>query len=162
LAPGGYRLITLHRPSNVDDPLVLGPLLEVLGSIGADLPLVWPVHPRVRQVLRALDVPVGIRLVEPVGYLDFLALQRDATVVLTDSGGVQEETTILGVPCITLRDTTERPITITEGTNQLTGTDADAIHAAMRRIRAGEITRRRPALWDGKAAERISDRLVPV
>jgi UDP-N-acetylglucosamine 2-epimerase (non-hydrolysing) len=161
LTPKHYGLITLHRPSNVDDPEALGRLLVALGDIAADLPLVWPVHPRVTRVLQDLDVPAGITLLEPVGYLDSLALQSEAAVVFTDSGGVQEETTILGVACITLRDTTERPITITEGTNQLVGTDPGAIHAAMAKVLAGSIVGRQPALWDGRAAARICDRLAP-
>jgi UDP-N-acetylglucosamine 2-epimerase (non-hydrolysing) len=159
LEPGGYGLVTLHRPSNVDDPKVLGRLLAVLGEIGAELPLVWPVHPRVRATLDALRVPDAITRIDPVGYLDSVALQAGARVVLTDSGGVQEETTVLGVPCVTLRTTTERPITLTEGTNQLVGTDPDAIRAAVARALAGEVAGRHPDLWDGRTASRVVDAL---
>jgi UDP-N-acetylglucosamine 2-epimerase (non-hydrolysing) len=160
LTVGGYGLVTLHRPSNVDDLASLSSLLDVLGVISEDLPLVWPVHPRVQPMLELLDRPVGLRIVEPVRYLDSIALQAGAAVVLTDSGGVQEETTVLGIPCVTLRTTTERPITITEGTNQLVGTDADTILAAMDAVTAGRVAIRRPSLWDGRAAERTCDELL--
>ena len=110
--------MTLHRPANVDHVEMFKGLLGALGEVAAECPLVLPAHPRVVPLLEALDVPAGIRVIAPLGYLDFIALQASALVVLTDSGGVQEETTALGVPCLTLRDTTERPITITEGTNR--------------------------------------------
>lgn len=155
LDAGGYGLVTLHRPSNVDDPATFERLLAVLEQVARDLPLVWPVHPRVGARLGP-DRP-GIRTIEPVGYLDSVALQAGARMVLTDSGGMQEETTVLGVPCVTLRTTTERPITVTEGTNQLVGTDPEAILHAVGRIRAGEIRGRRPELWDGRTAERVVD-----
>ncbi|MEZ5178245.1 MAG: UDP-N-acetylglucosamine 2-epimerase (non-hydrolyzing) [Acidimicrobiales bacterium] len=155
LDPGGYGVVTLHRPSNVDDPATLDRLLDVLEHVARDLPLVWPVHPRVAS--RLGPARPGIRTVAPVGYLDSVALQADAQMVLTDSGGVQEETTVLGVPCVTLRTTTERPITVTEGTNQLVGTDPEAILHAVGRIRAGAIEGRRPPLWDGRTAGRVVD-----
>src|SRR3954465_13295394 len=117
LVPGRYGLVTLHRPANVDDPQMLGNLLGALGDIASELPLVFPVHPRAAGVLASMGVPAGVRLVPPAGYLDFIALQRSARVVLTDSGGIQEESTVMGVPCVTLRDNTERPITLSEGTN---------------------------------------------
>jgi UDP-N-acetylglucosamine 2-epimerase (non-hydrolysing) len=160
LAPGGYGLVTLHRPSNVDDPEVLGRLLAVLGELAERVPLVWPVHPRVRSALATLTLPAGLRAIEPVGYLDSIALQSDARLVLTDSGGVQEETTVLGVPCVTLRTTTERPITLTHGTNQLAGTDPDAIRLAAHRALSGEVAGVRPDLWDGKTAVRTVDALL--
>ncbi len=155
LLPGTYGLVTLHRPSNVDDSATLERLLGVLEHVAEDLPLVWPVHPRVGA--RLGPGRPGIRAIEPVGYLDSVALQAGARLVLTDSGGMQEETTVLGVPCVTLRTTTERPITVTEGTNQLVGTDPEAILHAVTRIAAGEIRGRRPALWDGHTAERVVD-----
>jgi len=160
LTPGAYGLVTLHRPSNVDDPATLASLLDVLGEIAERLPLIWPVHPRVHSALAEITVPPGIRRIEPVGYLDSIALQADARVVLTDSGGVQEETTVLGVPCVTLRTTTERPITISHGTNQLVGTDPHDIRLAVHRALSGEIAGTRPDLWDGHTAERCVDALL--
>ena len=155
LEAGSYGLVTLHRPSNVDDPATFERLLDVLEHVARDLPLVWPVHPRVGA--RLGTGRAGIRAIDPVGYLDSVALQAGARMVLTDSGGMQEETTVLGVPCVTLRTTTERPITVTEGTNQLVGTDPEAILHAVARIQAGEIQGRRPALWDGRTAARVVD-----
>lgn len=160
LQAGGYGLVTLHRPANVDDDAVLGELLGALGEIAAELPLVFPVHPRARQRVGAHGVAPGIHLVEPAGYLDFLALQAGARVVLTDSGGVQEETTVLGVPCLTLRETTERPITVTDGTNVVVGRDPRRIVAEARRVLADPPPARRPALWDGRAGERTAAVLV--
>ena len=156
LTPGGYGLITLHRPSNVDDPDILAALLSVLGEIAERLPLIWPVHPRVNSALARIDVPAGITRIEPVSYLDSIALQADARVVLTDSGGVQEETTVLGVPCVTLRTTTERPITI----SQLVGTDPHEIRLAVHRALSGEIAGTRPDLWDGETARRCVDAML--
>jgi UDP-N-acetylglucosamine 2-epimerase (non-hydrolysing) len=156
LTPGGYALLTLHRPSNVDDEAVLAGLLEAVATIAARLPVVWPAHPRVRARLEERQLPAGLRVVEPAGYLDFLALQDGARLVLTDSGGVQEETTALGVPCLTLRTTTERPITVTEGTNRLVGVDpAEVVEAADEVLTRG-VTPRCPALWDGAAGDRIA------
>jgi UDP-N-acetylglucosamine 2-epimerase (non-hydrolysing) len=160
LTAGSYGLVTLHRPSNVDDPDMLRDLLGTLDELAAEVPLVWPVHPRVRPSLRALDYAGPVRLIEPVTYLDSVALQSGARVVLTDSGGIQEETTVLGVPCLTLRTTTERPITIDEGTNQLVGVDREEILRGADRALRGEIAKRAPALWDGKAAQRTVDALV--
>ena len=155
LTPGAYGLVTLHRPSNVDDPATLASLLDVLGEIAERLPLIWPVHPRVHSALAEITVPPGIRRIEPVGYLDSIALQADARVVLTDSGGVQEETTVLGVPCITLRENTERPVTVEQGTNQLVGTKREAIIAAFYKIDEVRAAARVPEMWDGKSADRI-------
>ena len=157
LEPGGYGLVTLHRPANVDDPEVLAGLIGTLSEIAETTPLLFPVHPRTRQTLTDLIDPASrIELCEPLGYLDFLGLMSQAQVMLTDSGGIQEETTVLGVPCITLRENTERPITVTEGTNQVVGRDRDAILAALARVHNGEVPPRRPELWDGKAGERIA------
>jgi UDP-N-acetylglucosamine 2-epimerase (non-hydrolysing) len=159
LEPGGYGLVTLHRPSNVDDPAQLSALLAALATIGEVKPLVFPVHPRTRNVIETnnLDVPVDrIRLLDPVGYLDFLKLMKYSSIVLTDSGGIQEETTALEIPCVTIRENTERPVTIEIGTNVLAGTDAGAIvDDALRLLRDGVPNSRIPDLWDGRAAERI-------
>lgn len=158
--PEAYGVVTLHRPANVDDPARLGPLLRGLGELAADLPLVLPAHPRLQARLGE-QVPPGITVVGALGYLDFLALEDGASVVLTDSGGVQEETSALGVPCVTMRTTTERPVTILQGTNVLAGVQPDAIVAAAREALAGG--RREPAAivgWDGAAAPRIVHALV--
>ncbi len=159
----GYGLLTLHRPSNVDDPEILARLLALLREISETLPLAFPVHPRTRQaIFRAgLDELLEggrIHLMEPQGYLQMLGLMKDARVVLTDSGGIQEETTALGVPCITLRENTERPITVGEGTNTITGTDPGKIWPAFEEVmETGGKRGRVPELWDGHAAERIVD-----
>lgn len=159
---GGYALLTLHRPSNVDDPAILGGIVQALTIIQRKLPIIFPVHPRTMRRLhdfgfadRLADAP-DLRLIEPQGYLAFLGLMTHARLVLTDSGGVQEESTILGVPCLTLRENTERPVTITEGTNVLVGSDPERIVAEVRSILAGNDKQGRiPDLWDGRAAERI-------
>jgi UDP-N-acetylglucosamine 2-epimerase (non-hydrolysing) len=158
LAPGGYGLVTLHRPANVDEPGVLAALVGALGEVARALPLVFPVHPRTRRALGA--VPDGVRLVEPLGYLDFVGLEAGAGLVLTDSGGVQEETTALGVPCLTLRENTERPVTVLEGTNRVVGRDPAIVVAAAMDVLATPPPARRPQLWDGRAAERIADALL--
>lgn len=155
-----FGLVTLHRPSNVDDAKVLADLLETLGLLAEQLPLVFPVHPRTRPLVEQLGVPDGIHLVAPVGYLDFVNLQDAATFVVTDSGGVQEETTVLGTPCITVRETTERPITVDEGTNCVVGRDRALILAAAQDALAGRIAPRHPALWDGVAGERIASAIL--
>ncbi|WP_329318702.1 non-hydrolyzing UDP-N-acetylglucosamine 2-epimerase [Streptomyces sp. NBC_01262] len=160
LVKGEYGLVTLHRPANVDDPEVLAGLLKALGEIAGRCPLLLPVHPRAAARLADIGVPGGIRLVPPAGYLDFIALQDSARIVLTDSGGVQEETTALGVPCVTLRDNTERPITVEQGTNVLAGRDPERIVATVNRVLDGPPAQRRPELWDGRASERIADVLL--
>jgi len=160
LTPGQYGLATLHRPANVDDPAVLTALLRALGDIARLCPLILPAHPRTAERLRDAGVPARIRVLPPAGYLDFLALQASARLVLTDSGGVQEETTILGIPCLTLRDNTERPVTLTHGTNQLVGRDPAVILTAARRILASPPAPQRPPLWDGHAGQRIATTLL--
>lgn len=163
--PARYALVTLHRPANVDDPAMLRAILAALARISADLPMVFPVHPRTRQRLADFAIPLptddAFHILEPVGYLEFLALQRRAAVVITDSGGVQEETTVLGVPCLTVREHTERPITITRGTNQLVGRDMARLEALIREIiGGGGKTGTVPPLWDGRAGTRIADVLL--
>lgn len=160
LKPQNYGLVTLHRPANVDGLAMLTSLLGALGEVSAECPLVLPAHPRVAPQLEGLRLPSGLRVIAPLGYLDFIAVEASAGLVLTDSGGVQEETTALGVPCLTMRDTTERPTTITEGTNVLVGREPDRIVAEARRVLRDGVAPRRPALWDGKAGERIADVLM--
>jgi UDP-N-acetylglucosamine 2-epimerase (non-hydrolysing) len=161
IRPGEYGLVTLHRPANVDDPAVLGAMLAALTEISRSCPLVLPAHPRVADRLHDAGLPAGVRIIPPAGYLDFIALEASARLVLTDSGGVQEETTVLGVPCLTLRDSTERPITLTEGMNRLVGRDPDLIIKAAREVLAAPPPpARKPALWDGQAGQRIAAVLV--
>jgi UDP-N-acetylglucosamine 2-epimerase (non-hydrolysing) len=160
LPPDGYGLVTLHRPANVDDGAVLRPLLAALETVATDLPLVFPVHPRARAAIARATTPGTLRLVDPLGYLDFLALEAGARLVLTDSGGVQEETTALGVPCLTLRENTERPVTVREGTNVLVGRDPDRIVTEARRVLREGAPGRVPALWDGRAGERVAEVIV--
>ncbi len=155
LERSSYVLLTLHRPSNVDDDQILDGLLGAVASVAEWFPVIWPAHPRVQGRLRERQLPDGLRVIDPAGYLDFVALQDGARLVLTDSGGVQEETTGLGVPCLTLRTTTERPITITEGTNRLVGIEPAAIMAAAAEVLGSETEARCPKLWDGNAGQRI-------
>jgi len=157
-----YGIVTLHRPSNVDERETFARILSALSEIARDLPLIFPMHPRTRSRLEAFGLMLGpdIRPMPPLSYMEFLNLWKDAAVVLTDSGGVQEEATALGVPCLTLRENTERPITVTEGTNTLVGTDPARIVAAARTVlEGGYRVGRCPALWDGHAADRIVDAL---
>jgi len=161
---GNYVLVTLHRPSNVDDRQHLSNLLEMFGKLAEQLPVVFPIHPRTRKMISEFGLKhdfAGLQLVEPIGYLDFLAMQEGARLVLTDSGGIQEETTILEVPCLTLRNNTERPVTVTSGTNRIVGQDIAVIRQACEEVLsqpkpAGRV----PELWDGHAAERIVTELV--
>jgi UDP-N-acetylglucosamine 2-epimerase (non-hydrolysing) len=159
--PLSYGVVTLHRPSNVDDGNHLARLIGALKTIAVDLPLVFPVHPRTSGALQRVigsRVPDNLRLVEPLGYLDFLQLMAHARVVITDSGGIQEETTILQVPCLTVRDTTERPITVACGWNRLVGTDPGALVAACRDLLTNGVSGGdSPPLWDGQASKRILD-----
>lgn len=158
-----YAFVTLHRPSNVDDPAVLAGVLEALEAIGRDLPVLFAVHPRTRQRIEELGWAArsnGVRVLPPLPYRQCLALQRDARVVITDSGGIQEETTFLGVPCLTLRENTERPVTVTEGTNTVVGRKPERLPPAVRAaLDGGPRPARVPPLWDGRAAERIADAL---
>jgi UDP-N-acetylglucosamine 2-epimerase (non-hydrolysing) len=160
LTPGQYGLVTLHRPANVDSPATLARLINALAKIAEEVPLILPAHPRAAASLRELVTTDRIRLIPPAGYLDFVALEAGARIVLTDSAGVQEETTGLGVPCMTLRDNTERPITVTEGTNTLAGRDPARIIDIAQRILAAPPAPRCPALWDGHASERIAGVLL--
>jgi len=162
LPAGGYGVLTLHRPSNVDDPEVLRGIVDSLEQLQAALPIVFPVHPRTTKsleragLLRRLDALPGIRRIDPLGYVEFLGLLASARMVLTDSGGIQEETTILGIPCLTLRDNTERPITLTQGTNRLVGSRPEKIRAeALRVLESGPVPCERPEKWDGRSAQRI-------
>jgi UDP-N-acetylglucosamine 2-epimerase (non-hydrolysing) len=159
-----FALVTLHRCSNVDSPADFERILGALLRIAARIPVIFPVHPRSRPYLETADIRArladapGLKLVPPLGYLEFVELQAAAKMVLTDSGGVQEETTALGVPCLTIRENTERPITLREGTNTLVGVDPEAIWAAALDVlenggKAGRI----PALWDGHAGERAAE-----
>ena len=160
LVPGGYGLATLHRPANVDDPATLAGLLPALDEVARLCPLILPAHPRTAARLHDAGLSGSVRIIPPASYLDFIALEASARLVLTDSGGVQEETTVLGVPCLTLRDNTERPVTITEGTNQLAGRETDRIVATARQVLAAPPPPRRPALWDGHAGQRIAAALL--
>lgn len=155
-----FGLITLHRPSNVDDGGAFLPMLRALDSLSEKLPLLFPAHPRTLQKWskELQQCNPNLRVIEPLGYLEFLALQKKATVVITDSGGIQEETTYLGVPCLTLRENTERPVTVTLGTNVLIGRNWELLREHFDKIVRGKRENRGlPQLWDGKAAERIAD-----
>ncbi len=154
-----YMLVTLHRPSNVDDPRTLVEIISALSQVSQEITVIFPLHPRTRKRIDdygLMSMLGGVQLHEPFGYLDFLALEAHATLVLTDSGGIQEETTFLSVPCLTVRPNTERPITISQGTNQLVGSRrVELLEAIRRRLAEGRISKPPPPLWDGKAAERI-------
>jgi UDP-N-acetylglucosamine 2-epimerase (non-hydrolysing) len=177
-SPRPYALLTLHRPSNVDDRKSLHNILEALKRISKEIPIIFPIHPRTRKQIEAFDfqhyffdltntesliTSKGVCLVDPLGYLDFLNLEVNARFVMTDSGGIQEETTVLDIPCLTLRDTTERPITITQGTNILVHNDTDRIIKEASRILGGKGKKGNcPDFWDGKAAERIVEIIASV
>ncbi len=161
-ADNGYAVLTLHRPSNVDDQAVLQSLLETAATISERTPVIFPVHPRTKATIERFGLShlldrATVLLVPPMGYLEMLGLMKDARVVLTDSGGIQEETTALGTPCITLRQNTERPITVDEGTNTIAGNDPATILAAYEEVMTGGGKAGRvPHFWDGRAAERIA------
>jgi len=162
-----FAVLTLHRPSNVDNPQVFGQIIDALGVIQEDMPVIFPIHPRTKNNLRltalgerVAEIP-GLRLIDPLGYLDFLKLMSSASVVLTDSGGIQEETTILKVPCLTLRKNTERPITVKCGSNQLVGVETEDIINAYRNVANGvNMAYEAPPFWDGRAAERIVEIII--
>ena len=155
-----YGVLTLHRPSNVDDPVVLRRILVAIADVAKQMPVVFPVHPRTRQRLATFgvdDLLTNVTLTEPMGYIDFLSLTSHARIILSDSGGLQEESTALGIPCLTLRENTERPVTITHGTNRLVGTQTAAILAGFEEAMATEHEpHRRPPLWDGHTAGRVA------
>lgn len=160
MAPKQYAVATLHRPSNVDEPAQLASLLAGLGDVSAQLPVIFPVHPRTaaRIADSGFAVPHGVQLVEPLGYLQFLGIMAQAAVVATDSGGIQEETTALGVPCLTLRANTERPVTVEQGTNTILGTNPALLGPAVAEVLAGQGKAGRvPDRWDGHAADRVAD-----
>ncbi|MGH9967423.1 MAG: non-hydrolyzing UDP-N-acetylglucosamine 2-epimerase [Pyrinomonadaceae bacterium] len=167
VADQDYAVLTLHRPSNVDDQETFARILDALEEIGHGLPIIFPVHPRTRKTIaefgfeERIERAGSLRLIEPLGYLDFLGLYSRARLVLTDSGGLQEETTVLGIPCLTLRENTERPITVELGTNTVVGTDREKITSAAFAALNGSITtdRRVPPFWDGQTANRILDAL---
>jgi UDP-N-acetylglucosamine 2-epimerase (non-hydrolysing) len=160
--PGNYATLTLHRPSNVDHSEILSGILGVMLELSQKLPIIWPVHPRSRKMLDQMEMVQhqlannpDFRLIEPVGYLDMLALNRHARIIITDSGGLQEEATILGVPCVTIRNNTERPATIKAGANRLVGNVPAQIRSALSSVLNGNGHIRIPELWDGKASVRI-------
>ncbi len=159
--PGGYLLVTLHRPALVDGSLLFE-AIAALNLVAADIPVLFPVHPRTRARLSGeVEIAPGLQLVDPAGYLEFLSLEADAAAVLTDSGGIQEETTYLGVPCFTLRDNTERPVTVELGTNTMLGLDPARIAEIPGLVTdGGRVTTEAPPLWDGKAAERIAEQIA--
>lgn len=153
----GYAVVTLHRPSNVDDEATLLALLTCIGELASRMPVVFPVHPRTRHKIERNSPIPGLLAIEPLGYLDFLALTSNARLVITDSGGLQEETTALGIPCVTVRENTERPITVTLGTNRIVGTHPDRVRAGIAEALAWSGKAQRPELWDGHTAGRIAD-----
>jgi UDP-N-acetylglucosamine 2-epimerase (non-hydrolysing) len=160
---GPYAVLTLHRPSNVDDRETFGSILEAVRRVAATMPMVFPVHPRTRNRLREFGLEDGLEgviVTEPLGYIDFLALSSHASLILTDSGGLQEESTALGIPCLTLRENTERPVTVTDGTNRVVGTKTKDIVAGVEAALTSTSARRIPELWDGHAADRIAEVLT--
>jgi UDP-N-acetylglucosamine 2-epimerase (non-hydrolysing) len=170
LKPRGFATLTLHRPSNVDDPGTLRGILEALRVIGQEIPIIFPIHPRTRKMigqfgldefLSRTDRPQGLWVTDPLGYLEFLHLNMHAMMVITDSGGLQEESTVLGVPCMTLRNNTERPITCEVGTNFIVGNSKERIlHHAFKVLRGDVPAGKVPEKWDGRAAERIVEVLA--
>ncbi|MEP7339240.1 MAG: UDP-N-acetylglucosamine 2-epimerase (non-hydrolyzing) [Acidobacteriota bacterium] len=164
LSPRNFAVLTLHRPANVDDATTLRKIFSALEKIAAELPVIFPAHPRTQARLDEFGIqpPPQVRIIEPLGYPDFLQLWSNARLALTDSGGLQEETTALGIPCLTLRENTERPVTVEQGTNQIVGREPERIiAAALEVLRADQkLPLRIPDLWDGRAAERIVETLL--
>lgn len=166
LLPGSYATVTLHRPSNVDNNTTMNGILDAFAYIEKELTIVFPMHPRTKKnleengLMTRLNQLKNLTIIDPLGYLDFLKLMANSKVVITDSGGMQEETTILGVPCLTLRENTERPVTITDGTNRLIGMQRDEIINEFQKVLTGHFSKAIPPRWDGKAAERIVDVLL--
>jgi UDP-N-acetylglucosamine 2-epimerase (non-hydrolysing) len=156
--PEPFTLVTLHRPSNVDDDGMLGRLLGALASLAKEVPVIFPMHPRTRARVEAFGLATaGLHVTEPLSYLEFLGLQKHARLVVTDSGGIQEETTYLGIPCLTMRENTERPVTVTLGTNELIGQDTERLKDRARAILGGDVRQGAiPPLWDGRAGERVA------
>jgi len=155
---GEYAVLTLHRPSNVDVLETFRSILSAIATIAAELPVVFPVHPRTQARIKEFglsDYLTNVQVTGPLGYIDFLSLTSHAKVVLTDSGGLQEESTALGIPCLTMRENTERPVTVTDGTNRVVGTETIDILAGYRAAMNGDVPKRRPDLWDGRTAQRI-------
>jgi UDP-N-acetylglucosamine 2-epimerase (non-hydrolysing) len=162
ISPGQYALLTLHRPSNVDDPGTLSRLLDLFADLSRKIPFVFPVHPRTKKQIESLGYtpPADFRLVEPVDYLDSLCLQKQSKLVLTDSGGIQEETSCMGIPCLTLRKNTERPVTVELGTSTIVGNDENLIRKSFEQVLAGQYKHGQPIpLWDGHTAERVAGKL---
>ena len=154
-----YAVLTLHRPSNVDRPEIFRGILDAVNVIAREMPVVFPVHPRTRQRIAEMQLSDAVRplmVTDPFGYIDFLSLTAHARVILTDSGGLQEESTALGIPCLTLRENTERPVTVTDGTNRVVGVDPERIVAGYRAALGDDAVRRIPPLWDGRASQRIA------
>jgi len=157
--PERYALVTLHRPANVDDSEILKRILQCLLDVSQDLCVIFPAHPRTRKRITEFGLHASqLRLLDPLPYLEFLGLQSRATIVITDSGGIQEETTYLGIPCLTLRENTERPVTVSLGTNVLVGRDPDKLRFELSRVLTGKAKKGTvPPLWDGHAGERIAE-----
>lgn len=164
LSPRSFAVLTAHRPANVDDALTLRRIISAIEKVSAELPVIFPAHPRTQARLREFGIapPPQLKIIEPLGYSDFLKLWSNARLVLTDSGGLQEETTALGIPCLTLRDNTERPITVEQGSNRVVGRSPERILAAALEVLSADPVRpaRIPELWDGHAAERIVEALL--
>ena len=162
-----YAILTLHRPSNVDNKEIFDGIITALESIGKEIQIVFSMHPRTEKMAKTFELYdrissiSKIKIVGPVGYLDFVALMSKSKLVLTDSGGLQEETTALGIPCVTIRENTERPVTVTEGTNTIVGYDPELIQATvLETLRSGGKSGRIPELWDGRTAQRIAEVLI--
>ena len=160
LQTGSYSMVTLHRPSNVDDPQALREIVSALAEVSRELPLLFPVHPRTRTRLEEEPVDGHLTFIDPLGYFDFVALMSNAAAVFTDSGGIQEETTALRIPCFTLRNNTERPVTVEQGSNVLAGTQRESILSAWRKQRCAPRTSKVPQFWDGQTAKRCREALV--